>query len=194
MRFFDLVVGWPGSVGDGRVFANSFLKSNLEQRLARLPSTPLPTCASASDTQIRYENVPAFILGDSAYPNRTRIVTTFKNTDCNRHPHIKKLNTKLAAIRYCVENAFGILKARFRLLNRPLECAKFNVVPAAYLITAAFVIHNFLVDEDDDTIRLNHEAWADDTDLDDDENSEDVEDESTTRQILLRHMYTRQAR
>jgi DDE superfamily endonuclease len=193
MRFFDLVVGWPGSVGDGRVFANSSLKSNLE-RLGRLPTTPLPTCTSASDTEIRYENVPAFILGDSAYPNRTRIVTTFKNTDCNRNLYIKKLNTKLAAIRYCIENAFGILKARFRLLNRPLECAQAGIVPATYLVAAAFVVHNFLVDEGDDTIQINRQAWDNDTDSDDDENIEGVEDESGTRQILLRHMFTRQAR
>src|SRR4051812_44354292 len=37
-RFIELTIGWPGSVGDGRVFANSFLKANLEKLLNSLLS------------------------------------------------------------------------------------------------------------------------------------------------------------
>jgi hypothetical protein len=97
-------------VGDGRVFANSFLKSNLEQLLSRLPSTPVATRMSSTSRETQHENVPAFILADSAYPSTSRIVPTFKNNESNRDRDIKKLNTKLAGIRYYVENAFGICK------------------------------------------------------------------------------------
>lgn len=36
----------------------------------------------------------------------SRVVPTFKNNECNRDRDIKKLNAKLAGLRYCVENAY----------------------------------------------------------------------------------------
>jgi DDE superfamily endonuclease len=146
-----LTVGWPGSVEDERVFRNSFLQQNLQRFLGNLPSTPLPTRTSDTSPETQIENVPAFILGDSAYPNRTHIVTTFKNTDCDRSHDIKMLNAKFAKVRYSLGSTFGIFKGRFRLLNRPLESGKDDITRTAYLITAIFVLHNFLIDEHDDT-------------------------------------------
>jgi hypothetical protein len=195
-RFIEATVGWPGSVADGRVFANSFLKSNLEQLLGTLPSTPVATRPSAASRETQHENIPAFILADSAYPSTSRVVPTFKNNECNRDRDIKKLNAKLAGIRYCVENAFGICKGRFRLLNRPLESAKEDVVRTSYLITAIFVLHNFLIDRCDDTpveVVLARDAdGGNDSRLDanDDENNEQGGQEGfPTHNILLRHMY-----
>ena len=149
-RFVELTVGWPGSVADGCVFANSFIKANLKRFLSHLPSVPVATKATdISKTQ--YEAVPAYILADSAYCSTSHLVPTFKNTECSRCRIIKKLNAKLASIRYCIENAFGICKGRFRLLNHSLECAKEDIVQASFLITAIFILHNFLIEENDDT-------------------------------------------
>ena len=102
-------MGWPGSVADGRVFANSHLKANLEQLLSAIPPYPLRTKASSTSRETQNEYVPAFILADSAYPSTSRVVPTFKNNECST-PDIRDLNTRLAAIRYSVENAFGICK------------------------------------------------------------------------------------
>jgi hypothetical protein len=194
-RFIELTVGWPGSVGDGRVFSNSFLKSNLEKLLSNLPPIPVATRMSSISRETQHENVPAFILADSAYPSTSRIVPTFKNNECNRNRDIKKLNAKLASIRYCVENAFGICKGRFRLLNRALECAKEDVIRASFLITAIFVLHNFLIDESDDT-PINAEPNAvDDANLNEDMTDDERENNLNehggmpTRDILLRHIY-----
>jgi hypothetical protein len=85
------------------VFANSFLKSNLEQLLGDIPSILVATRASTTSHETQYENVPAFILTDPAYPSTSRVVPTFKNTECNGDRYIKKLSAKLAGIRYCVE-------------------------------------------------------------------------------------------
>src|SRR6266496_1944836 len=60
-RFIELTVGWPGSVGDGRVFANSFLKANLEKLLNDLPSIPATTCMSSTSRETQHEHVPTFI-------------------------------------------------------------------------------------------------------------------------------------
>jgi len=187
-------VGWPGSVADGRVFSNSFLKKNLKHYLGNLPPNPLRTRMSDTSPNTQVEHVPAFILGDSAYPNRTHIVTTFRNTDCNRSGDIKRLNAKLAKVRYSVEGAFGILKGRFRLFNRSLESAKEDIKRTAYLITAIFVVHNFLIDEYDDTqiepVVEPQAVGADDNfDEDGGEQERDEEEVPPTRDVLLRHIY-----
>jgi hypothetical protein len=206
-RFIEVTVGWPGSVADGRVFANSYLKKNLERLLGNLRSTPIPTRPSSVSHNTQQEDIPAFILGDSAYPSRARIVPTFRNCECNRSRHVKELNMKLAGIRYYIENAFGILKARFRLLNRPLECSREDIIRTSYLITAIFVMHNFLIDEGDDVFEATytksecidnfiHVNKYEDEDQDEDrderfvgvEGGED-DDVPRTRDILLRHMY-----
>jgi DDE superfamily endonuclease len=188
-------VGWPGSVADGRVFANSYLRANLDELLGPLPSTPIATKVSpTSETQ--YDDIPAFILADSAYTSRRHIVPTFKNFECTRNRDIAKLNAKLASIRYCVENAFGICKGRFRLLNRALECAKDDIAKAVYLITAIFILHNFLIDENDNTL-IEPEPDAVDEASNNGGNDDDNDLEfggMPTREILLRHMYWRNYR
>ena len=194
-RFVELTVGWPGSVADGRVFSNSFLKKNLQHYLGNLHANPLRTRTSDTSPDTQIEHVPAFILGDSAYPNRTHIVTTFRNTDCNRSRHIKTLNAKLAKVRYSIEGAFGILKGRFRLLNRSLESAKEDIKRTAYLITAIFVVHNFLIDEYDDTwidpvVEPHGVGYDGDENDENDAGETDNEDAGPpTREVLLRHIY-----
>jgi len=189
-RFIDLTVGWPGSVADGRVWANSSLKRKLEMFLSPLPAIPVATINEASETT--HELISAFILADSAYPNTRRVVTTFKNTECDQCPITKRLNRKLASARYCVENAFGICKGRFRIFHRPLECAAEDVTRAIILVVAVCTLHNFLIDVHDDTEiheepRRANETFEtrEDEDLD---NSEREDPLSTTRTALWRYV------
>lgn len=51
-----------------------------------------------------------------------------------------------------MENAFGILKVRFQIFERALDYAKENVRFAIILCGTAFVLHNFLIDEKDDSL------------------------------------------
>jgi hypothetical protein len=185
-RFIDLVVGYPGSVADGRIWANSNLNNRLEAFFTDLPSTPITTQA-IGDNRAQIESIPAFILADSAYPSTQRVVPTFRTTECNRCQITKKLNRKLASVRYCIENAFGICKGRFRILNNPLECAAEDITRAAMLVVAVFTLHNFLIAEDDDTdiapIEREAEEIVDEV--------ADIEMENqglSTRDILWRHI------
>ena len=189
MRFVDLAVGWPGSVADGRVWSNSGLKANLETFLINIPPVPVATRRPDSD-QMHYEQVPAFILVDSAYPSTSRLVPTFKTTECSRSPIVKRLNEKLSSIRYCIEQAFGMCKSRFRLLHRPLECAKDDVTRATKLITVIFTLHNFLTEEEDledkeDDVEV--DRGDAETDIDYEEGEINDEQDFGTRDILLRH-------
>lgn len=76
-RFIDVEVGWPGSVGDGRVFKNSRLHNCLDAWLAEFPKGFLST--GEVDDIIIEEEVPAFILTDSAYGNSKHLVTNIQS-------------------------------------------------------------------------------------------------------------------
>ena len=54
--FHDICVGWPGSVHDARVFANSgiYKKLTIDKFLMAM--------------QIQGKNISLFLIGDSAYP------------------------------------------------------------------------------------------------------------------------------
>lgn len=142
-RFIDVEIGWPGSVADRRIFDSSALGVRYKEELEVHGTTPLHT---ADDTE---EEIPAFILGDSAYPNSRHIVTTYKVGETEADPGIRKLNYELSKARYRVENAFGLLKGRFLLFDRPIKCAAEDFSFAMHLIASVFVLHNFLIDSAD---------------------------------------------
>ena len=140
--------------------------------------------------QVIYEDIPTFILGDSAYANLKHMVTTFKITECRNDEVIAALNKRLGGARYHVENAFGILKARFRIFQRPLECASRNVCFAILLIAAIFVVHNFLINVEDELPADLDVIESDENEVSTRHDLDEIEfDETTsTRNTLLPHI------
>jgi hypothetical protein len=172
------------------VFRNSRLSDIYEEWLSAFPAKRLPTGETRNGTLIQ-EEVPAFILADSAYANSKHLVTTFKLCETHGDGAIEALNKRLGGARYHVENAFGIMKGRFQLFQRALQCASENIEFGIMLISSLFVLHNFLIDVAD----ASDEWW----DIADDENDDgDIEgailddpryhESRKTRDILIRHM------
>src|SRR5438552_3968257 len=89
-RFLDVEIGWPGSVGDARIFENSYLNRVHRDLLAQIPTTPVVTGAIDAHTSV--EEIPAFILADSAYANTRHMVTTYKVTECDANADVAALN------------------------------------------------------------------------------------------------------
>src|SRR5436190_14810206 len=89
-RFLDLEIGWPGSVGDCRVFENSYLNGKYEEELVKLGMMALMT---GNDIE---EDIPAFILGDSAYRNSCHMVMMYKVMECNADCSVCHLNFVLS--------------------------------------------------------------------------------------------------
>ena len=144
-RFIDIEAGWPGSVGDGRIWNCSALKMRYQAWLSQFPSSSLATGLLATGEQV-LEDIPPFILADSAYLNTKHMVTTFKTTECVRDPVICALNKKVGGARYHVENAFGILKKRFQIFQRSLDYATEDIRLAIILTCSVLTLHNFLID------------------------------------------------
>jgi hypothetical protein len=184
-RFLDLEIGWPGSVGDCRIFENSYLNGKYEEELAKLGTTTLTT---GEDTN---EEIPAFILGDSAYRNSRHMVTTYKVTECNADRSIRHLNFELSRARYQVENAFGLLKGRFQVFEKPLRSAGEDLPFSVRLIASICVIHNFLIDVRDtvpaaDILQAVAERNGDVAEDDVDEEIGGGNEEGATREAFVR--------
>jgi len=122
MFFLDVSVGWPGSMHDARIFR----LSAIGKRLANISLQPY------------------HILGDSAYPLMSNIIVPFRNTG-DLSPEERQFNTIHSASRCVIERAFARLKGKFRRLKY-LDMDDMNLV--GEIITAACVLHNFIIEHD----------------------------------------------
>ena len=126
--FRDVYIGWPGSVHDARVFANSSLFKKAENGLIlKGESMAVGRC-----------NVPVFVIGDSAYPLISWLMKPFPDND-RMTDEQKVFNYRLSRARIVVENAFGRLKARWRRLQKKIDMHIDNV---PNVVAAFCVLHN----------------------------------------------------
>jgi hypothetical protein len=109
--FTYIDVGCNVLVSDGGVFKNSSLYQTLEDGLL-----PGGHC----------------IIGDDAFPLKTNLPLSKEE---------KIFNYRLSRARCVVENAFGILVSRFRVLDKKKSC---NLSTADKIVKACCAIHNWL--------------------------------------------------
>ena len=109
--FSDVWIGNAGRMHDARVW----LGSNLYRHLPRLLA-----------------GRKFHILGDKAYPLSPYLLPPFKGAV---HGHLKRFNSRHAAIRQHIERAFGLLKSRWRILREmPLTPPRWSIVTHACCI------------------------------------------------------------
>ena len=108
MLFRDIYVGWPGSVSDARVWKNSPLYKRACADMMR----PM-------EERIYFRN-DSFIIGDGGYFLKPFCIIPYK-----RYPTMpfatKLFNFAHSSTRMVIENAFGMLKSRFRLLGKQVN-------------------------------------------------------------------------
>lgn len=136
-KFRYVNVGCNGRVSDGGVFRESKLKEACETNILNFPPmTPLPG---------RNIEVPFVFVADDAFPLSNNIMKPYPNRNLSISERI--FNYRLSRARRVVENAFGILANRFRVLLNPI-CLRPSKVEKITL--ACVALHNFLATENKD--------------------------------------------
>ena len=126
--FTDVLIGWPRSVHDARVFSNSKLYRQGQ-------NGSLFPCQHMVISNV---NVPILIVADPAYPLLPWVMKPFSD---NGHlsPSQVTFNYRLSKARIVVENAFGRLKARWRCLLKRIDM-DVNYIPD--VVAACATLHN----------------------------------------------------
>ena len=126
--FLDVEIMWPGSVHDARVYANSKLNKHFSEKT--LPMT-YRTLLPGTD------RIPPLVLGDPAYHLLPNVMKEYGE---DAHDEKAIFNQILGTGRNQIECAFERLKARWQILNRPMNI-KLEDVPT--VIYTCFILHNF---------------------------------------------------
>ncbi|XP_044019740.1 putative nuclease HARBI1 [Aphidius gifuensis] len=161
----DVHIGEPGSMHDSRVLRRS------------------PLYAAAHDNPDFFDGY--FLLGDSAYANLPWLVPPFRD---NGHltDEEREFNYKHSSTRVRIEHTFGLLKCRFRRLN------KFNNLLLDIVIRctmASCILHNILT-----IARINNINIDDDSDDDNNNDNDDYNDNERVfvedrRQYIFQNMF-----
>ncbi|KAH7957946.1 hypothetical protein HPB51_028065 [Rhipicephalus microplus] len=116
MVFFGVFVGFPGRAHDARVLEESFL---FEEAASRFDG--------------------GYLLGDAAYPLLPWLLPPYRHVTSSWQPWMSKFNHVHCKRRVVIVIAFGLLKERFRRLDK----IDVNSIPQAVeIVMAACVLHN----------------------------------------------------
>lgn len=127
--FLDVVIKWPGSVHDARIFGNSSISTMFKD--GTIPPCP----AQIVDDE---PAVPVCLLRDPAYPLLPHVMKEFNGGGQNMNEQL--FGYRLSSARMVIEWAFGRLKGRFRCLKRQMDI---NLHDLPAVIHACFILHNF---------------------------------------------------
>ncbi|XP_055846735.1 uncharacterized protein LOC129912490 [Episyrphus balteatus] len=123
--FMDITCKHPGSVHDATVLKDSYLSINIDK--FKFPKAT-----------INGVEMSAFFIGDPAYPQLPWLIKGYTGT---LDPVEDSFNAYLNRARIVVENAFGRLKGRWRILQKRIDI---DVKFVPHIVATCCVLHNIL--------------------------------------------------
>ncbi|KAK8780677.1 hypothetical protein V5799_017979, partial [Amblyomma americanum] len=145
LRFTYVDLCHYGGEGDSGIFLRSDLLKTLSEDLCGVPS---PTTVGSAGV------IPYVIVGDEAFPLKTFLMRPYARRDLQKHrlsPSGREeyqqratFNYRLSRARRVIENSFGIMAARWRILRRPFRESEETT---ENICKACVVLHNFMISE-----------------------------------------------
>lgn len=132
-RFIMCDFGTNGRVSDGGVLQNTVFYKKLEKNLLKIP------VEEKINNSLKV--LPYVFVTDDAFPLRCDMMKPFRQADLNSQDR-KIFNYRLSRARRIVENAFGILAARFRIFHTQINIEPNNIES---VVMASCALHNFLI-------------------------------------------------
>ena len=126
----NVVSRWLGSTHDSRIFRSSVLRDELEQG--------------------KYDGV---LLVDAGYALRKYLLVPLSTLSTPKSPSEKKYNRSRIRTSARIEQAFGVLKQRFRVFRTPLRTKLDNSV---VIIAAVFCLHNYAIRTGQEAVESNY--------------------------------------
>ncbi|XP_044764699.1 putative nuclease HARBI1 isoform X1 [Coccinella septempunctata] len=131
-KFVYIDVGSMGRFSDSGILKDSIFGIKLKNGELNLP--PEETLYPGGI------EMPYVFVGDEAFPLTTNLMRAYPQSKLSESRRL--YNYRLSRARRVVENAFGILAARFRIFRRPFEC---RVELVDKIVKATCVLHNYLI-------------------------------------------------
>ena len=117
-KILDIVLDYPGSAHDSRIFKNSEVKAYLEQ-------------------------LPWLVAGDAGYAISTTLIKPYSTTEAANDPFKRLFNARLSGARTGMsEHIFGIWKALFPILRQ----LRFNLKHNQEVILATAILYNMILE------------------------------------------------
>lgn len=133
--FTAVDIGAFGSQSDGGVLTYSeFGRKLTENKLGFPPDSVLPNS---------HATFPYYLVGDAAFPLKPYLMRPYPGLLLSEEKN--NFNKRLSRARRTIENAFGILTARWRILRGTLNMSPES---AEKVVCAAVVLHNFVKKHD----------------------------------------------
>ncbi|XP_019177794.1 PREDICTED: putative nuclease HARBI1 [Ipomoea nil] len=128
LLFTYVLTGWEGSVHDSCIFLDTISDSSLN-----FPKPPLGK----------------YYLVDKDYPESEGYLTPYPKTryhqlkfhDSNPKESQEVFNQAHASLRSCIEKAFGVLKSRWKILQK---MPRYSLMDQNRIICSCFALHNYI--------------------------------------------------
>lgn len=131
-KFMLIDVGAQGRHSDGGIFQNSVMGQMFHRDEL---DVPMPSVCS-----VDRPSLPYMLVADEAFQLNKFTLRPYPGRNITEEQKI--FNYRLSRARRVVENAFGIMAARFRICQRPIIT---SVETAEKIVKAIVVLHNFLL-------------------------------------------------
>ncbi|KAK5648773.1 hypothetical protein RI129_003665 [Pyrocoelia pectoralis] len=129
-RFTLVDIGAFGSQSDGGILRNSIFGQRLEEG-----NMEIPEACNLPNSDVK---MPYFLLADEAFPLKPYIMRPYPGKNLTRCQ--RTFNYRLSRARQIIENTFGLLVARWRILKTTITAKVENV---DNIIKAIVVLHNY---------------------------------------------------